>query len=602
MNFHSPMSADNLLADQPFSHEQKEYLQGFFAGVAFRQPFVGHLPNGQITSAPAPNLTNLAAEAQPNEQEETVFGTPVSDLCEQELWKLEKHGLDTWDDLIAHAEQDKFPDKKFTFFFRFHGLFYVAPNQNSFMLRLRVPAGELTGAQMRGLADIADEWGGGYAHITTRANIQIREILPRNMVKVLTKLQEIGLTSRGSGVDNVRNITASATAGIDIAELIDTRPMAKGLHYYILNNRDLYGIPRKFNVAFDGGGAIGNVADTNDIGFMAVRVGEGKNVEPGVYFRVELAGITGHEQFSKDAGVIIKPGDAVAVGAAIIRVFNEHGDRTNRKKARLKYLIDKWGIPKFMEEVEKKLAFPLVHFPAEDCQRPQPPILHGHIGVFKQKQPQKNYIGAVITVGKMTTKQMRRLADVAENYGSGTFRLTVWQNLIIPDVPDAFVGVVKKNLVKMGFHHEANSIMGGLVACTGNFGCKWASTDTKGQAVALGRYLEKRVKLDQPINIHLTGCPHSCAQHYIGDIGLLGAKVSQHGNQVEGYHVLLGGKCVAGQSLGRQVFHGIPFEELPPLLEKVLKTYLARRKDRNEAFVQFTARHSVKELQELFSE
>ncbi len=255
------------------------------------------------------------------------------------------------------------------------------------------------------------------------------------MVKVMTKLQELGLTSRGSGVDNVRNITASSTAGIDPAEFIDTRPMAKALHYYILNNRDLYGLPRKFNVAFDGGGAIGNVTDTNDIAFMAVRVPVGKGVEPGIYFRVELAGITGHEQFSEDAGVVVKPDDAVAVGAAIIRVFTEHGDRTNRKKARLKYLIDQWGAGKFMEEVEKKLAFPLVYLSASECERPQPPIPHGHIGIYRQKQPNLNWIGAVVMVGMLKTKQMRRLADIAQNYGSGMVRLTVWQNLIIPDVP-----------------------------------------------------------------------------------------------------------------------------------------------------------------------
>jgi ferredoxin-nitrite reductase len=144
--------------------------------------------------------------------------------------------------------------------------------------------------------------------------------------------------------------------------------------------------------------------------------------------------------------------------------------------------------------------------------------------------------------------------------------------------------------------------MGGLVACTGNTGCRWSSTNTKGQAVELARYLEKRVKLDQPINIHLTGCPNSCAQHYIGDIGLLGAKVSLSGEQVEAYHVLLGGKCVGDQVLGREVFHGIPFSQVPPLLERVLKTYLERRKDRQETFVQFTGRHSVKELQEMFSD
>src|SRR6516164_9699986 len=191
------------------------------------------------------------------------------------------------------------------------------------MLRCRVPAGELTAFQMRGLADIAEQWGGGYADITTRANIQIREIRPRDMVKCVLKLQEIGLTSRGSGVDNVRNITATPTAGIDKDELIDTRPLAKGLHHYILNNRDLYNLPRKFNIAFDGGGAVSAAADTNDIGFVAVRVADGHGVEPGIYFRVQLAGITGHQQFAKDSGILIKPDEAVAAAAAMVRVFIE---------------------------------------------------------------------------------------------------------------------------------------------------------------------------------------------------------------------------------------------------------------------------------------
>jgi ferredoxin-nitrite reductase len=142
--------------------------------------------------------------------------------------------------------------------------------------------------------------------------------------------------------------------------------------------------------------------------------------------------------------------------------------------------------------------------------------------------------------------------------------------------------------------------MGGLVACTGATGCKWAQSHTKEQGVELARYLEKKVHLDRPINIHLTGCPNSCAQHYIGDIGLVGTKVTHHGEQVEGYHVILGGKCIGGQTIGRQVFTGIPFSEIPALLEGVLKTYLVKR-DSHEAFADFTARHSVKELQEFFS-
>jgi ferredoxin-nitrite reductase len=600
-----------------FTTEQKEYLQGFLAGAAQRNltPYVGANGNGQFTADPALGGANLAAPT-----EASVFGTPVSDLCKQERWKLEENPLDIWDKLLSHAEQDSFPDEADTFRFRYHGLFYVAPAQNSFMLRCRIPAGELTAGQLDGLADIADQWGNGHADVTTRSNFQIREIAPRNIINVLTRLQELGLTARGSGVDNVRNVTASPTAGIDPVELIDTRPLARALHHYILNHRDLYGLPRKFNVAFDGGSAVSVLADTNDIGFSAVRTGpqDGSNaaeglqgaslkdgapiaISPGVHFRVQLAGITGHKQFARDSGILLKPSECVAVAAAMIRVFNECGDRTDRKKARLKYLIDTWGIPRFLEETQKKLAFPLVLFPLQHCTLPQPPVRHGHVGVFKQAQAGLNYVGVVVPVGRMKARQMRRLANLARNYGSDKLRLTPWQNVLIPDVPDAFVETVKRNLVRMGFHYAASSIAGGLVACTGNTGCKWAATNTKSHALELVRHLEKRLALDQPVNIHLTGCPNSCAQHYLGDIGLLGTKVTSNGESLEAYHVAFGGGYGADQAVAKEVFKNIPVSQLPHLLERVLKSYLARRST-GESFAAFARRHDVKQLQELFSE
>ncbi|HLP77463.1 MAG TPA: NirA family protein [Candidatus Paceibacterota bacterium] len=599
-----------------FTPEQKEYLVGFMEGIARRNlvPFVGVTADGSVVADPALGGKNLAAPA-----EEMIFGTPLADATKQERWKHEEHPLDGWDRILAHAEADKLPDEENTYRFRNFGMFFVGPVQNSLMLRCRIPAGELASAQLAGLADIADAFGNGKAAITTRSNIQIREIAPRNMVNVLTRLQSLGLTARGSGVDNVRNITASPTAGFDPQELIDTRPFAHALHHYILNHRDLYGLPRKFNVAFEGGGSVDTVADTNDIGFMAVRVGgvesfnrsivqseNGSTVQqfndltPGIFFRVELCGITGHKQLARDAGILVKPSEAVAVSAAMIRVFVENGDRTDRKKARLKYLVDKWGLAKFLEETQKKLAFPLVKFPLEKCVQRPPALRHGHIGVYRQKQKNKNYIGVVIPVGLMSTRQMRRIADIAANYGSGQVRLTPWQNLLIPDIADGFVETVKRQLVRMGFHHEATNIAGGLVACTGNQGCKWAATDTKGHAVALAEHLNKRVKLDQPINLHLTGCPHSCAQHYIGDIGLQGVKVNAGGSSVEGYNIVFGGGCGLDSAIAKDVFKGISFSELPALLERVMTVYLTKR-NAGESFAAFTRRHEVKQLQEMFS-
>lgn len=605
----SAIATHDPSANGAFTPEQKEYLAGFMAGIAQRLDlYVGTTPNGLITGDPARGGANLAKPT-----EETVHGTPLSELTRQERWKNEENPLESWDRILAHAESGKFPNEEDTFRFRYFGLFYVAPAQNSFMLRCRIPAGELTATQLNGLAAMADEFGNGKAAITTRSNLQIREIQPGNLIHVLTGLQNLGLTSKGSGVDNVRNITASPTAGIDPQELIDSRPFAHALHHYILNHRDLYGLPRKFNVAFEGGGAVDTVAETNDIGFVAVRVpapaeGEAAGAmpgslaapEPGVYFRVQVAGITGHKQLAMDCGVVVKPAETVAVAAAMIRVFVENGDRTDRKKARLKYLIEKWGLSKFLEATQKKLAFPLTALPIEQCVVRRPPVRHGHVGVYRQKQKGKNYIGVVIPVGIMSTRQMRRLADLAENYGSGSIRLTPWQNLLIPDVPEGFVETVKRNLVRAGLHYEATNIAGGLVACTGSNGCKYAATDTKGHAVAVARYLNSRVQLDQPINVHFTGCPNSCAQHYVGDIGLQGVKVALGAASVEGYNVVFGGGTGGQPGIGREIFRGISFDELPALLARVLTVYLARRNS-GESFAEFTRRHPVKDLQEMFS-
>ncbi|HWD91395.1 MAG TPA: NirA family protein [Verrucomicrobiae bacterium] len=587
-------------SENGFTTEQKEYLAGFLEGVARR--------NAALQAEGPMDGKNPTEQSRA----EMVFGTPLADVTKPERWKHEEHSLDGWDRILAHAEADKLPNEENTYRFRNFGMFFVGPTQNSFMLRCRIPAGELTAPQLRGLADIADDFGNGKAAITTRSNIQIREIAPRNLVNVLTRLQSLGLTARGSGVDNVRNITASPTAGFDPQELMDTRPFAHALHHYILNHRDLYGLPRKFNVAFEGGGSVDTVADTNDLGFMATTVanpgaqgdsmkdGSPSAVEPGVYFRVELAGITGHKQLAADAGILIRPSEVVAVAVAMIRVFVENGDRTDRKKARLKYLIDKWGAEKFLAETQKKLSFSLVKFALEKCQRRHPPLKHGHLGVYRQKQKGKSYLGVAIPVGIMTTRQMRRVADIAASHGSGQVRLTPWQNLLIPDISDNFVETVKRQVERIGFHHEATNIIGGLVACTGNTGCKFAATDTKGQAVALAAHLNKRVRLDQPINIHLTGCPNSCAQHYIGDIGLQGVKVNMAGAS-EGYNVVFGGGYGTDAAIGKEVFKGISFNEIPKLLEHALKVYLARRQA-GESFAAFTRRHEVKQLQEMFSE
>jgi ferredoxin-nitrite reductase len=580
-----------------FSDEQKQYLDGFLSGIAARRG--GIAPLASISPGPAMLSPIAAAASDIHVAAQDRFLAAGKKLVPEEEAKRKGHPLDMWDELCAGAAADRFPKGTDIFRHKFFGLFYVGPAQNSFMCRLRMPNGILASHQLRGVADIAERCGGGFADLTTRANLQIREIQPRRIVDVLTALQDLGLTSRGAGADNIRNVTGSPTAGIDPQELIDTRPLAHELHHYILNHRELYGLPRKFNIAFDGGGRISVLEDTNDIGFAAAAVGPGEAVPEGVYFRMQLGGITGHGDFARDTGIVLKPEECLAVAVAVLRVFIAHGDRTDRKRARLKYVLDSWGHDKFMAEVEKELGAKLTRLPVAACRERGPILKHGHIGVHKQKQPGLNHLGVVLPVGRLSAAQLRGLADIAAEFGSGAVRLTVWQNLLISDVADERVAAAQQAIESLGLGISASAVRGGLVACTGNTGCKFSATDTKGQAMLLADHLERRVALDQPVNIHLTGCPHSCAQHYVGDIGLLGLKVGD--DMVEGYAVVVGGAAGEERRIGREIYPQVPMDELPALVEDMLRGYLAHRREPGESFCDFANRHSIDELKALFA-
>jgi len=199
----------------------------------------------------------------------------------------------------------------------------------------------------------------------------------------------------------------------------------------------------------------------------------------------------------------------------------------------------------------------------------------------------------------MTAAQMRAIADIARRHGSGTIRLTPWQNLIVSDIAETDRAAVTAALNAIGLSAEASSIRAGIVACTGNTGCKFSASDTKGHAAALIEHLEARLTMDQPLNIHLTGCPHSCAQHYIGDIGLLGVRVPEGEDTVEGYAVSVGGGAGAQRRIGREIWPAIPAAQLPERIATMLRAYLAERRP-TESFQDFADRHSVDELKRLF--
>ncbi len=553
-----------------FSAEQKEYLAGLFAGTAAR---------GQKFSD---------VEPAPGEREDEIV---------EERIKRELHPLDAYEQLVENAVGNKAPDKEEIFRFKWHGLFFLTPMKDAFMSRLRIPGGVLKSYQLRELARIATELTSGYVQVTTRANLQMRLIQPKDAPEFLHRIQAIGLHTRGAGADNIRNLTMNPTAGVDPVELIDVQPFVQRLAQVIINDRSFYDLPRKFNIAYDGGGLIGSVEDTNDIGVKAVKLGDE------ILFRIALGGATGHKSFARDLGVVVPPSEINKVVAAVVRVYIEHGCRTNRKKARLKHLLETMSFDDYLALVEKKLGTKLrrASYDATQMRWASQELAHSHVGDFPQKQRGFNYVGAVCPVGHITPKQMLRVAELAELYGSGEVRLTVWQNFIIPNVPDAFAQTLKRALDKAGLPTTQSHLASGVIACTGNSYCKFAQANTKGHALEIIKQLEKKVPLDQPVNIHVTGCPNSCAQHYMGDIGCLGTKTKVGGESVDGYHIFVGGGFGKNQAVGRQIFFGVSAPELPATLEKVLRAYLKHRTGK-ETFQQFSTRHEVGKLQEMFVE
>jgi len=408
-----------------------------------------------------------------------------------------------------------------------------------------------------------------------------------------------GLTSRGAGADNIRNVTGSSTAGIDRQELIDTRPLAQAMHHYILNHREFYGLPRKFNIAFDGGGCIGTVEETNDIGFAATRVGEGHEVPAGVYFRVGLGGITGHGDIARDVGVMCKPDECVGVAAAIVKAFIEHGDRTDRKLARLKYVLERMGLEGFWDDVETRLGHKLPRLPLAACESRPRIDRYAHVGWHAQKQDGLLYAGIALPVGKITVLQMRGLAEIARRFGDGDIRLTVWQNLLLSGIPADKRAEAQLAVEAIGLGTAATAIRAGLIACTGNSGCKLALSDTKRHALEIADHVETRLQLDTPVNVHLTGCPNSCAQHFIADIGLLGTKIAiSEDAEIEGYHVAVGGTSGVNAKIGRELMRDVPASHAPQVVENLLRGYLAQRSG-TETFAEFAQRQSLEDLRAL---
>ena len=587
------MKMETLIVD--FTDEQKRYLEGFTTGLQ-----ISRVGRGLGGGSPKANAEPSGPEATHIKAQDKVSASGKK-LVDQEKWKREEHPFDVYPRLKQQALDNAPPSPADNFRWRYYGLFYVAPAQDSYMCRLRIPNGIMKHWQFAGLADLIEPLCGPFCHVTTRANLQVREIPPKHAVALIEGIQDLGLCSRGSGADNIRNVTGTPTAGIDPQEILDTREYAREWHYHILNDRSLTGLPRKFNVAFDGAGKIAVLEDTNDIAFSAVEVMDGFGVEPGVWFRHRHGGITRHRDFAKYSDIIVKPADATKVSDAIVRVFIDTGDRTNRLKARMKYVIDGIGMEKFLALVEEKLGHAFTRVPVE-AMAPRPAFDRmAHIGVHKQKQDGQNWIGVALPLGKVTCEQMRGLAKITQDLGDGDIRLTVWQNLLIPGVRDANVELAISAIRAIGLDVEASQVRAGLIACTGRAGCKFGLADTKRTAAGVAEWCDPRVTIETPINIHLTGCHHSCAQHYISDIGMIGARipVGDTDDTVDGFHIFTGGGFGPDADVGQEVFHDVTAEDAPVYVERLLKAYVTNRASPEETFLTFARRHDGETLRRL---
>ena len=509
---------------------------------------------------------------------------PAASLNKFEKFKAEKDGLavKTQLDHFAQLGWEAMDETDREHRLKWLGVFFRPVTPGKFMVRMRLPNGILTSTQMRVLGEVVQRYGeDGNIDITTRQNLQLRGIRIEDIADIFRRFESVGLTSVQSGMDNVRNITGSPVAGIDADELFDTRELVQQVQDMITNNGqgnpEFTNLPRKFNIAIAGGRDNCVHAEINDLAFVpAYKDGVlGFNVIVGGFFSAKRcdAAIPLHAWVMSD--------DVVDVCRAVLEVYRDHGLRANRQKARLMWLIDEWGIEKFRAEVENYLGRKLQPEAEKDEIDWEK---RDHIGVYPQKQPGLNYVGLHIPIGRLYAQDMFDLARMAEVYGSGEIRLTVEQNVIIPNVPDSRLDAFLAEPLLERFSINPAPLTRALVSCTGAQFCNFALIETKNRALATIKELEAELSLSRPVRVHWTGCPNSCGQPQVADIGLMGTKVRKNGQAAEGVDLYMGGKVGKDAHLGSCVQKGIACEDLKPVLRDLLIEQFGA-KPRQEALV-----------------
>jgi ferredoxin-nitrite reductase len=486
-----------------------------------------------------------------------------------EAWKAEKHGFDVWPDVEAHARaatpmsEIADPDLERM---KWYGIFYRKRVEDGrYMVRIRIPGCELTAAQAKMVAVIARD-GYSIIDVTTRGNLQVQGLHVNDLPKMVDRLEAVGLTSKQTGHDNVRNVMTHPWAGLDPAELVDVRALCRRLTEVFLDDRLLSNLPRKFNVAVDGRPAPALHCWTQDTSFVAARRDDGS-----IAFHWLLAGTQGQNpHLAWKVPVWVREQQAPDVLLHALHVFRDHGSREKRDKARLRYLIEKIGVEEFLRRVEERLGYALQPC---DAEIPEIDEQEDFIGWFRQKQEGLLALGVSIPLGRLTHEQFDGLADLADRYGNGTLRTAYDQGMVVPNIPASDRAGAVRLLNRVGLEHEADSITRNIIACTGRQFCNIAVSETKGHAFGLMDALRAKGVRLAGIKVNMSGCPSSCAQTYTSDIGLKGVRVRRGSTTCDAFDVLVGGGVQGRVELGRLYRKGVDLVQLPEVIAELVRTY-----------------------------
>jgi sulfite reductase (ferredoxin) len=464
-----------------------------------------------------------------------------------------------------------------------------------FMLRLRIPNGLLRSEQLRTIADLTRRFARGTADLTVRQNIQLHWITIESLPQVLEELWRVGLNTTGACGDVTRNITGCPVAGVDADEICDASSLALEADRMLAGNAEFYNLPRKFKISITGCRIWCPYPEINDVGLTAVERRVRGTTEIGFSLRVG-GGLSTEPYLGTRLNAFVRWNQVLPVIKGVAELFRDsQALREHRERARLKFLFLKhgWTAEDFQKDLERRIGFELD--PAEP-EEPPVDVYRDHVGIHPQKQGGYCYVGSAVLRGRITPEQMEAAADLADRFASGELRTTIMQNLLIVNVPRANVKELTKELGEIGLPVSGSPFWRGAIACSGTEFCKLAITETKSFSRWLVEELEERLPgFDQHLKLHVTGCPNSCGQHWIADIGIEGKKIKVDGRMVDAYYFCLGGALGLNQSIARAVGYRCPATEVPEAIERLLRRYLADGQA-DENLRRFFARHNDTEL------